>query len=74
VGEGNLTNDPLKTFGNRAVAHIPRLRELMRHICETGFEHHVVMNASHTGAVLAEAFGKYLGWDVHVHGLTSQAL
>ena len=30
VGEGSLTDDPLKTFGNRAVAHIPRLQELMR--------------------------------------------
>jgi L-fucose isomerase-like protein len=69
VGEGSLTDDPLKTFGNRAVAHIPRLQELMRHVCENGFEHHVVMNASHTGAVLAEALGKYLGWDVHVHAL-----
>jgi len=69
VGEGTLTDDPLKTFGNRAVAHIPRLQELMRYVCESGFEHHVVMNASHTGSVLAEAFGRYLGWDVNVHGL-----
>lgn len=71
VGEGSLTDDPLKTFGNRAVAHIPRLQELMRYVCENGFEHHVVMNASHTGQVLAEALGKYLGWDVHVHGLAA---
>jgi L-fucose isomerase-like protein len=71
VGEGSLTDDVLKTFGNRAVAHIPRLQELMRYICENGFEHHVVMNASHTGGVLAEAFGKYLGWDVHVHGVAA---
>ena len=68
VGEGSLTDDPLKTFGNRAVAHIPRLQELMRFVCENGFEHHVVMNASRTGEVLAEAFGRYLGWEVHVHG------
>jgi len=67
VGEGELTDDPLKTFGNRAVAHIPRLQELMRHICSNGFEHHVVMNASRTGNILAEAFDKYLGWDVYVH-------
>jgi L-fucose isomerase-like protein len=73
VGEGSLTDDPLKTFGNRAVAHIPRLQELMRYVCETGFEHHVVMNASHTGGVLAEALGKYLGWDVHVHELALAA-
>jgi L-fucose isomerase-like protein len=70
VGEGSLTDDPLKTFGNRAVAHIPRLQDLMRHVCSNGFEHHVAMNASHTGRILAEAFTTYLGWDVHVHSIT----
>ena len=25
------------------------------------------MNASRTASILAEAFGKYLGWDVYVH-------
>jgi L-fucose isomerase-like protein len=67
LGEGTLTDDPLQTFGNRAVAHVPRLQELMRYVCENGFEHHVVMNASHTGSALAEALDKYLGWEVHVH-------
>ena len=28
VGEGELTNDPLDTFGSRAVAPIPRLQTL----------------------------------------------
>ncbi len=67
VGEGELTNDPLHTFGNRAVARVPRLQTLMRHVCEHGFEHHVVMNASRTAGVLREAFGRYLGWDVYHH-------
>lgn len=67
VGEGELTDDELKTFGNRAVAHVPRLQKLMRHVCEQGFEHHVVMNASHSAAVLDEAFAKYLGWEVYHH-------
>ncbi len=67
VGEGMLTNDELKTFGNRAVAQVPKLQKLMRHVCSQGFEHHVVMNASHTGGILAEAFGKYLGWEVYHH-------
>jgi hypothetical protein len=43
VGEGELTNDELKTFGNRAVAHVPKLQKLLRHVCRQGFEHHVVM-------------------------------
>jgi L-fucose isomerase-like protein len=67
VGQGELTNDELKTFGNRAVARVPKLQKLLRHVCNEGFEHHVVMNASHTAAVLEEAFGRYLGWEVYHH-------
>jgi L-fucose isomerase-like protein len=67
VGEGELTNDELRTFGNRAVARVPKLQQLMRYVCSEGFEHHVVMNASHTAGVLAEAFGRYLGWEVYHH-------
>jgi len=68
VGEGELTNDELKTFGNRAVAKVPKLQALLRHVCERGFEHHVVMTQSHSAAILAEAFGNYFGWDVYRHG------
>ncbi len=67
VGEGALTDDELDTFGNRAVAHVPKLQKLLRHVCANGFEHHVVMNLSQTAAVLEEAFGNYLGWEVHYH-------
>jgi L-fucose isomerase-like protein len=67
VGEGVLTNDELKTFGNRAVARVPRLQKLMQYVCREGFEHHVVMNASRTADVLEEAFGRYLGWEVYHH-------
>jgi L-fucose isomerase-like protein len=68
VGEGELTNDELKTFGTRAVAHVPRLQDLMRYVCKQGFEHHVVMNLSHTAGVLQEALNTYLGWEVYRHG------
>lgn len=67
VGNGNLTDDELNTFGNRAVAQIPDLQGLMQYICKNGFEHHVVMNASHTAAALQEAFENYLGWEVYHH-------
>jgi L-fucose isomerase-like protein len=67
VGEGELTNDALNTFGNRAVAKIPHLQKLMRHVCREGFEHHVVMTQSKSAAILAEAFGNYFGWEVHHH-------
>jgi L-fucose isomerase-like protein len=64
IGEGMLTDDPLNTFGTRAVASIPNLQNLMQYICKNGFEHHVVMNASHTAAILEEALGNYMGWVV----------
>jgi len=67
LGEGELTNDELKTFGNRAVAHVPNLQKVLRHVCKQGFEHHVVMTQSHSAAILAEAFENYFGWEVYKH-------
>jgi L-fucose isomerase-like protein len=67
VGEGQLTDDKLETFGTRAVAHVQCLQDLLRYICENGFEHHVVMTRSTTAGILKEALGNYLGWDVHQH-------
>ncbi len=67
AGEGSFTDDALDTFGSKAVAHIPGLDALMQYVCENGFEHHVALNISNTSGILAEAFGKYLGWDVYIH-------
>lgn len=67
VGEGELTTDPLATFGNRGVAHVPGLQKLMQYICKRGFEHHVAITVSHTADVLAEALANYMGWDVYRH-------
>ncbi len=67
VGEGELTDDELTTFGNRAVARITNLQGLMKYVCRNGFEHHVVMNASNTSAALKEAFENYMGWQVYHH-------
>jgi L-fucose isomerase-like protein len=67
MGEGEFTNDPLDTFGARAVIHTPGLQKLMRYICKNGFEHHCAMNASHSAAILADAFETYFGWDVYWH-------
>ncbi len=67
VGEGMFTDDPLDTFGSRAVVDVPGLQELMQYICMNGFEHHVAMNASETADILFEAFTNYLGWDVYFH-------
>jgi L-fucose isomerase-like protein len=67
VGEGELTDDALNTFGNRAVAQINNLQGLMNYVCRNGFEHHVVMNASKTAGILKESFENYLGWETYVH-------
>ena len=66
-GEGELTDDPLNTFGTRAVAKVPKLQELMQYVCRHGYEHHVVMNASKTADILNEACGNYLNWETHIH-------
>ncbi len=68
VGEVALTDDPLLTFGTRAVAQVPGLQQLMQYVCREGFEHHVVMTSSHTAAVLHESLRHYLGWDTYWHG------
>ena len=67
VGDGLFVDDPLETFGSRAVVQVPQLQKLLHHIVTHGFEHHAAMNRSHSGAVLAEAFGNYFGWEVYHH-------
>jgi L-fucose isomerase-like protein len=67
VGEGKLTDDPLKTFGGFGVVEVPQLQKLLHFICENGYEHHVAMNLSLTASAVEEAFKKYLGWDVYRH-------
>ena len=67
VGEGELTDDPLKTFGGYGVIRVPKLQTLLRYICENGFEHHVAVNLSQTASAVDEALGKYLGWEVYRH-------
>ncbi len=67
VGEGHITDDPLDTFGSRAVLEMPGLQKLLRYVCKNGFEHHAAINASHVADILVEAFETYLGWDTYLH-------
>jgi L-fucose isomerase-like protein len=67
LGEGRLTQDPLDTFGGFGVVEIPQFQGLLRHICENGYEHHVAVNRSQVAGAVAEALGKYLGWEVYHH-------
>jgi L-fucose isomerase-like protein len=67
VGEGELTNDPLNTFGGYGVARIPGLQDLLQFICENGFEHHTAINLSQCADAVDEALSKYMDWDVYHH-------
>jgi L-fucose isomerase-like protein len=67
VGEGAFTDDPLDTFGGAGVARIPRMQDLLRFICERGFEHHVAVNLSSVASIVHEAATRYLGWNVYWH-------
>src|ERR1700733_5923716 len=67
IGDGRFTDDPLDTFGTKAVVHVPRLAHLMQYICRNGFEHHAAMNGAHCAAAVAEGLENYLGWDVYHH-------
>jgi L-fucose isomerase-like protein len=67
VGEGEFTDDPLDTFGTRAVVRVPALSTLMHVVCQNGFEHHAAMNRSHSAAVVSEALSRYMGWQIYHH-------
>jgi len=67
VGEGEITDDSLDTFGGYGVIKIPRFQRLLHYICENGFEHHVAISPGEVGAVINEAFTKYLKWDTYYH-------
>ena len=67
VGEGELTDDPLKTFGGYGVVKIHNFQKLLRYICENGLEHHVAVNPTRICAGVKEGLSKYLGWEVYLH-------
>ena len=67
VSDGMFVDDPLDTFGSRAVVEAPNLQALMQHICKNGFEHHAAMNRSHSAEILHEAFSTYFGWETYHH-------
>jgi len=67
IGEGTFTDDPLDTFGGAGVVHIADFQQLLRFICENGFEHHVAANLSTVADVVNEAWTRYMGWDIYRH-------
>jgi len=67
VGEGKLTDDPLKTFGGYGVVEIPNFQKLLAYICDNGYEHHVAVNLALSADAVSEAFSRYKGWNVYYH-------
>ena len=67
VGEGQVTEDELNTFGARGVVHIPRMQDLLQFICKNGFEHHVAINLSRVASIFNEAISSYLGIETYWH-------
>lgn len=68
VGEGHFTDDYLSSMsGTKAVVEVPGLQKLMRYVCLNGFAHHCAMVKANVAEVVAEAFEKYLEWDVYYH-------
>ena len=67
IGEGEVTSDPIDTFGAYGVVRVPNLQKLMHYICKNGFEHHVAINRSRTARILYEALSNYMGIEVYWH-------
>ncbi len=67
TGQGQITDDPLETFGGYGVAAIPNLQILLSYICSNGLEHHIAINQSQVADAIYEAMDNYLEWDVYYH-------
>lgn len=67
VGEGVFTPDELRTFGGYGVFEVANMQELLRYMCESGFEHHVAATRARVAGAVREALGKYMDWDVYRH-------
>ncbi|MDR1388773.1 MAG: hypothetical protein LBJ31_02210 [Treponema sp.] len=64
VSEGRMTGDPVEEgfFGCGGVAEIPDLQNKLLRLARGGFKHHTAIGRGSMKAVLAEAFGSYLGY------------
>lgn len=67
VGEGEVTSDPLKSFGGYGVVRIPDLQHLLHYVCNNGYEHHVCVNYGNHAGAIAHALRTYKGWEVYQH-------
>ncbi len=61
-GEGEFVDEPYGMDGGIAVCKVPRLNEVMNHICQNGYEHHVSMVRGAVLPIVEESL-RYLGWE-----------
>ncbi len=68
LGQGKFTEDPIppEFFGCGGVAQIARLQDVLLHIGQHGYRHHVGVTRSLVQAPVREALAYYLGYDVAV--------
>lgn len=66
LGEGRFTADPIPEdfFGCAGVAEIPHLQTALQTIGYQGHRHHTSVTPGHVADAVAEAFTKYLGYEV----------
>lgn len=66
LGEGKFTSDPIPAnfFGVAGVASIDHLQDVLLHIGQQGHRHHVSVTPGRVQAAVAEAFNRYLGFEV----------
>jgi L-fucose isomerase-like protein len=66
LGQGRITPDeiPADFFGCAGVAEIERLQDVLLHIGQYGYRHHVSLTPGQVQAPLGEALGHYLGLGV----------
>ncbi len=66
LGEGAFTDDaiPPEFFGCAGVVEIENLQQVMLHLGQNGYRHHVSVARGHVAAPAREALGRYLGFEV----------
>lgn len=66
ASEGRFTGEPIEDgyFGCGGVAEIPDLQSKLIRLARGGFKHHTTVGTGHYKAVLEEAFGTYLGYEL----------
>ena len=68
LGQGRITSDPIPAdfFGCAGVAEISGLQTVLQKVGYMGHRHHVSLTPGHVMEPVAEAFCKYLGYEVTV--------